>query len=325
MSAGRVSDAIIPTEPEVSIEIVDDEGSAQPSGTAVAGWDEAQWAKKIMAENAMQVTSRDLQAAVKQFETKANITELQQLAETHQQFKGFLAAAQKLHDSKQLGRGTATPTFAQKFRKARSNVSATLYIYSQHLDVLVNSAPEYVSLAWGAIKILLIADVNHSKLRSCVADHLMEMSRKFRLVETLTVYIPSSNMVTALSEAYANFSRFLEKCVKYYSENKFMTAVNAFARPWEARFQPSVDRVTHSITHIMDISQTFTAGALTKILTIVERLDALVQGQYIHLGSAQDNEQFQVMLEHKMHERLCSPATDNDAQNEPAPKGNNKP
>ena len=83
-----------------------------------------------------------------------------------------------------------------------------------------------------------------------------------------------------------------------------VTAVNAFARPWKVRFQPAVEKVSQSINHVMRISQVFSVGALSKILCFIERLEARVQGQYINLGSAQENEQFQTMIGQTMHERL---------------------
>ena len=66
-----------------------------------------------------------------------------------------------------------------------------------------------------------MAQVNHAKLRECVEEHLLQISRSFYLIETLTVYIPSAAMVVALADCYAAFTRFLEKTVKYYSENRF--------------------------------------------------------------------------------------------------------
>lgn len=174
------------------------------------------------ARENMKVTGRELKAAVQQFEKKASRDELREIADTRERFKEIFTAAERLRDSKQSTGATKTnQNFVHRFRKARSTVSSTVFLYSQHLDVLAGQAPEYVGLVWGAIKILLVAEVNHAKLRQCVEDQLTQLSKQFRLIEVLAVYIPTSDMVRALSDAYSSFSRFLEKAVKYYSENRF--------------------------------------------------------------------------------------------------------
>jgi hypothetical protein len=170
----------------------------------------------------MRVTGRELKAAVQQFQKKASRDEVRQIADMRERFKEIFAAAEQLHDAKEPTEGAkANQNFAHRFRRARSSFSSTVFLYSQHLDMLAGQSPEYVGLVWGAIKILLVAEVNHAKLRQCVEDQLIQLSKQFRLIETLTVYIPTSDMVRALSDAYSSFTRFLEKAVKYYSENRF--------------------------------------------------------------------------------------------------------
>jgi hypothetical protein len=82
-----------------------------------------------------------------------------------------------------------------------------------------------------------------------------------------------------------------------------------------------VDKVTQCIGHVVSISQVFSAGALSKILTIIERLEARVQGQYIHLGSTQENEQLQAMLGQKLQERLDAVVAPADKSNQPEHTG----
>lgn len=82
-------------------------------------------------------------------------------------------------------------------------------------------APSYVKLAWGGIHLLLAVQVSDEKLKECVEDHLLKISKNFDLIEALTAYIPSGKMVRALAEAYACYLQFLQKAVYYYQKNRF--------------------------------------------------------------------------------------------------------
>ena len=92
--------------------------------------------------------------------------------------------------------------------------------YSKLLDVVMSQAPEYVTLAWGAMKILLVANVNHARLKKNVEKFLIHIGNQFGLVNQLTCYSPTEEMVEAVAKLYANFSKFLGQALKYYAEHK---------------------------------------------------------------------------------------------------------
>ena len=84
----------------------------------------------------------------------------------------------------------------------------------------MNQAPEYVILAWGAMKILLVANVNPARLKQNVEKFLIHINNQFGLVNQLTCYSPTEKMVEAVAELYASFSRFLGEALKYYAEHR---------------------------------------------------------------------------------------------------------
>lgn len=98
--------------------------------------------------------------------------------------------------------------------------SAVAYEYSQIMDVLATQAPEYVALAWGAVKIVLVVQINHEELKIKVKEHMDLIRSRFEVINHLTAYNPRQNLVRAVAKAYELFSRFLAKAVKYYSMTK---------------------------------------------------------------------------------------------------------
>ena len=108
-----------------------------------------------------------------------------------------------------------------KIKAGYKTFSEVTYEYSKIMDVLVNQAPEYVSLVWGAIKIVLVVQINHQELKQKVKEYMEQIKAKFEIIDHLTAYMPKANLVVSVAKAYELFSRFLAKAVKYYSLNRF--------------------------------------------------------------------------------------------------------
>lgn len=99
-----------------------------------------------------------------------------------------------------------------------------------------------------------MAHVNHSKLKHNVQHYLIEFGQQFGIVNQLMTSLPTSKMVKAVAEAYAAFSKFLTKAVKYYRESKLMSAIKAFGFPWETRFQVLVNQINDAFRRIRELA-----------------------------------------------------------------------
>lgn len=74
-------------------------------------------------------------------------------------------AASKLDDP---GTTAAGPSVAELLKQGWHASSAVAYEYVKILDVMVGQAPEYVGLAYGAINILPVAQVNNEEMKGKV-------------------------------------------------------------------------------------------------------------------------------------------------------------
>lgn len=92
--------------------------------------------------------------------------------------------------------------------------------YSKLLDVIMNQSPEYACLAWGVIKLLLVANVNHQRLKQNVESNLLRIGGQLGLVNQLMYYIPTEKMVEAVALLYSSFSGFLRKALKCYAKSR---------------------------------------------------------------------------------------------------------
>ena len=75
----------------------------------------------------------------------------------------------------------------------------------------------YVGLAYGAIKLVLIVQINHEELKQGVRKHLKQIQDDFSPIDTITCFVPTGKMFTAVAEAYSHFLRFLDTALKYYA------------------------------------------------------------------------------------------------------------
>ena len=90
-------------------------------------------------------------------------------------------------------------------------VSEAIYEYFKIMDLLAGSAPEYVALAWGAINIVFVVQINHEELKQKTGTYMEQIRIKFQTIDHLTSYIPKANVVENVAMAYELFSKFLAK------------------------------------------------------------------------------------------------------------------
>ena len=158
---------------------------------------------------------------VQEFLVQADASERNSLEQSRSQYMSILANAkeqqQKLRPDKVSG---SEKTLKEYIKDGCTAVTETAYEYTQMLDVMVGQAPEYVALAYGAIKIILVVQINYTELKLKVREYMDQIKGKFDIIDHLTAYIPTVHLVKAISQAYTLFSRFLAKAVKYYTQSR---------------------------------------------------------------------------------------------------------
>lgn len=152
-----------------------------------------------------------LRKSVEAYDKGADENEWEKLSRTHEDIVGLKRRA--------TGASHNVNTKGEK-PTATGNFSSVALEYSKLLDVLMNHCPEYVSLAWGTMKILLVANINNAKLKQKVEQHLVKIGEQLDLVNQLIYSVPTVKMIEAVALLYASFSNFLAKALKYYRKSK---------------------------------------------------------------------------------------------------------
>ena len=106
------------------------------------------------------------------------------------------------------------------FRSSWDKFCSVALEYSKLLDMILNQEPEYAAITWGVIKLLLVANINHAKLKDNVEKVLISIGEKADLVSQLLFYNPTESMATVVGRLYESFVKFLEKALSYYKKSK---------------------------------------------------------------------------------------------------------
>lgn len=175
-------------------------------------------------------------------------------------------------------------------KSACRRASETAYEYTKIMDIMVGQAPEYVALAYGAVKILLVTHNNYLEMKDNVSTWMGKIKSNFDLVDHLTAYYPSKvrlgqemqiameanskleRLVDAIIQMYDSFQTFLAEALKFYTRSRLRMfssmegdeplidltsflpghALTSFKKPWTS-LGPIVDSISDTCASIKDL------------------------------------------------------------------------
>jgi F0F1-type ATP synthase membrane subunit b/b' len=98
-----------------------------------------------------------LNRRVQEFLVQADASERNSLEQSRSQYMSILANAKEQQQKQRPDKVAGTEkTLKEYIKDGCAAVTETAYEYTQMLDDMVGQAPEYVALAYGAIKIFLV-------------------------------------------------------------------------------------------------------------------------------------------------------------------------
>ncbi|KAI0534776.1 hypothetical protein GGR58DRAFT_43136 [Xylaria digitata] len=130
-----------------------------------------------------------------------------------------------------------------KLRDGLVAFSQRLLYYGNIMDALVQHHPEYVSLAWGAMKFIFGAIVEHERTAATIVRALCDISDSLPSMEISLALYPTPVMKHLVSMLYAHIIRFLIRALKYYDESSLMRVVHSITRPATLRYDDLINLI----------------------------------------------------------------------------------
>ncbi|OAG16202.1 hypothetical protein CC77DRAFT_391926 [Alternaria alternata] len=166
----------------------------------------------------------------------------------------------------------------KKIAKWLSQLSSRICHYGQIFDVLVQHHPEYVSLAWGAMKFLFVLVENHGKQLRVLAKGLSQIADVLPRIEFANALYPTARMQQAVSETYSKIIRFFLRAERWFQQSKLRHTWEALSRPTELYYSDLIQEV----------------GECTKTIEVLANAGAQAEQRDMHLEVQELNKRLQI-------------------------------
>ncbi|KAJ9131624.1 Nacht domain protein [Pleurostoma richardsiae] len=130
-----------------------------------------------------------------------------------------------------------------KIRKWLNNASSRVMYYGAIFDMFAQHHPEYVSLAWGAMKFLFIAVLNHEELLVEVAKGVSRIADALPRAELHSDLYPTERVQEAVASVYAKIIEFDLLAIKFYKKGRLLHSITSIVKPFSLSFKPVVEEI----------------------------------------------------------------------------------
>ncbi|KAK8849097.1 hypothetical protein PGQ11_015577 [Apiospora arundinis] len=132
---------------------------------------------------------------------------------------------------------------SQKIRDRLGKLAALLSHYGNIIEVFAQHHPEYVALAWGAIRLLLVSFLNHEATISTLTKALCQIAQLLPRVELTLILYPTSRLRRSVAELYAYIIRFLIRAREWFQESWLKHAWHSVSRPTSLRYGDLLEEI----------------------------------------------------------------------------------
>jgi hypothetical protein len=139
-------------------------------------------------------------------------------------------------------------------------ISSWIMLYGQVLDVLSQHHPEYLALAWGSVKFILMVRISpalidrhssdsgkgvlsHETITTQICQALQDISDVLPRMELHLKLYPTERMQENMARLYAHMLLFLRQAVKWFSHNSARRVLSAVFQPFELKHKGLIDGI----------------------------------------------------------------------------------
>ncbi|KAK3986122.1 hypothetical protein QBC44DRAFT_297685 [Cladorrhinum sp. PSN332] len=141
-----------------------------------------------------------------------------------------------------------------KTRKWLQKASETICHYGTVLDVFVQHHPEYVSLVWGAFKLLFMGVVNHSETLRLLAKWTSQVAMRLPRIKALSTLFTTDHMRSAVESLYSCILEFLLTAHSWCNESKLQHFYHSFTRPHKLRYNDLLERIEQCTQNTIELA-----------------------------------------------------------------------
>jgi hypothetical protein len=204
-----------------------------------------------------------------------------------------------------------------KISEGLDAISSRIIYYGGVLDALSQHHPEYVSLAWGAIKFVLMVNeplgaywknsadarkgfINHGEILHKFVQAFVEIGDALKSATCIALIYGTAEIEAITSQLYLQIMRFLGKAVKWYAKHPFRRVLSAIAGPWELKYKDSLEGIRSCATRVQEHAIRASWAELRVVHDSIE-----TQGSKLDTLQGKFEEMFK-LLQHQLQVNLSS-------------------
>ncbi|KAH7131793.1 hypothetical protein B0J11DRAFT_547899 [Dendryphion nanum] len=155
-------------------------------------------------------------------------------------------------------------------RKSLEKLATRIMYYGRVFDVLAQHHPEYVALAWGSLKFVLMGIINHANLVEKLAQAITAIGDILPRAELSAELYQTDLMKTALSRLYGSILLFFQLCMKWFNKSSAGRLWASIKTPFELRYEPIFEQIQDCSTLVDDLSNTGMRVEIRGVRTLTE-------------------------------------------------------
>ncbi|TIA41929.1 hypothetical protein D6C78_01457, partial [Aureobasidium pullulans] len=207
----------------------------------------------------------------------------------------------------ETARSTTFPTTSKWIRL--NSISSKIVYYGTVLDVLSQHHPEYVSLAWGAVKFVLMGVINHGELLNKFTQAFSEIGDALKVAACSALVYETADIETTISRLYLQIIRFLNKAVRWYTSSPIVRVLKGIVKPYELSWKEDVDSIRSCLARVKDRAEIASWAELRVVHDVLTTQGSKVDVIGLAVSNLQNrfDGMFQLM-EHQLQETLNNKA-----------------
>ncbi|KAI0385719.1 hypothetical protein F5Y04DRAFT_276243 [Hypomontagnella monticulosa] len=165
---------------------------------------------------------------------------------------------------------------ATKARDWLSKCSSRFMYYGAIFDTFSQHHPEYVSLAWGAMKFLFIAVLNHEELLVEISKTITRIADVLPRIELHSALYPIQRMQEAVSLVYAKIIEFFIEAIKWYKRGKLAQFITSITKPFSLGFKPIIEEVNKRSRLVEELANAASKAEIRDLHVTINGLERTV-------------------------------------------------
>ncbi|KAF7918457.1 uncharacterized protein EAE98_009700 [Botrytis deweyae] len=130
-----------------------------------------------------------------------------------------------------------------RIRRCLTSFAQKVHCYGTVMDALVQQSPEYVSLVYDAMKLVLVGVVNHEKSLAIITDGLCQVADVLPRMENTVNLYPTVQMRKYMIMLNAQIIKLLTVSLSWFKESRALHIIHSVTRPPQIQYNDLVEKI----------------------------------------------------------------------------------